>query len=247
MNLNLHTKLNTNQILNIFFSFHFSLNLELTDFMLTEEEQNQLPSILAKLLPEEFEILKTHFSNKTTKKQGLNRSSFTQEEDTQLKALVQQYGDNNWAIVASHMDNRTTRQCRERYRHYLSPSIINGEWTEEEDKLLIAKYSEYGPRWVSIAQFFKTRTDINIKNRWIVLMRRNATKQAALSTVPITETKQRSRKKKQNGTEHKHAILIKPLPKIDENTSNTVEDMNQFFDEFENLPEWNIDNSLELI
>ena len=39
-------------------------------------------------------------------------------------------------------------------------------FTEEEDRLLIEKYKELGPRWVKISEFIPGRTGCQIKNRW---------------------------------------------------------------------------------
>lgn len=94
------------------------------------------------------------------------RHMFTMEEDDRLCELVSQYGDKNWRVISRQMPNRTTRQCRERYRNYLSPNVKNGPWTQEEDNLLQQKYLEYGPKWATIAKFFPSRSDVNIKNRW---------------------------------------------------------------------------------
>lgn len=94
------------------------------------------------------------------------RQMFTPEEDKQLIELVKEFGDRNWRMISKKMEKRTTRQCRERYRNYLSPNLTNGPWTAEEDLLLEQKYVELGPKWAAIAQFFKNRSDVNIKNRW---------------------------------------------------------------------------------
>ena len=95
---------------------------------------------------------------------------FTKEEDIYLQFLVSKYGESNWDLIASEMGNRTPRQCRDRFRNYLSPRINVTKWTEEEDKLLIQKHSEFGPHWKRIAVFFNSRTDVNIKNRFNFLM-----------------------------------------------------------------------------
>ena len=67
------------------------------------------------------------------------------------------------------MEGRNARQCRERWKHYLSPKVSTGPWTEAEDQLLNEKYSEYGSQWARISKFFMNRTDITVKNRWISL------------------------------------------------------------------------------
>ncbi|KAH0792087.1 Myb-like DNA-binding domain containing protein [Histomonas meleagridis] len=97
------------------------------------------------------------------------RQMFSAEEDFMLKNLVARFGDKDWKIIAENMPNRTTKQCRERYKNYLSPNIRNDPWTPEEDKILIQKYSELGPKWSTIASFLDRRSDVNIKNRWTSL------------------------------------------------------------------------------
>lgn len=97
------------------------------------------------------------------------RHSFTDKEDEQLKKLVIEYGEHDWKTIAENLGTRTPRQCRERYRNYLMPGIVNGPWTVEDDMLLYQKYLEIGPHWTIISQFFPSRSEINIKNRWAAL------------------------------------------------------------------------------
>ena len=95
-----------------------------------------------------------------------HRVAFTPEEDNWLRHLVQIHGEDNWAAVSSQMIDRSPRQCRERYRSYLQPSLKNGPWTNEEDNLLIHLVSIFHNRWVFIASHFEGRSDSNVKNRW---------------------------------------------------------------------------------
>lgn len=121
----------------------------------------------------QFKIDSFHITSRTImeeieveKEKKIVRQMFTMDEDDKLCALVKEFGEKNWRTISKHMPNRTTRQCRERYRNYLSPTVKNGPWTPEEDLLLEQKYLEYGPKWATIAQFFRSRSDVNIKNRW---------------------------------------------------------------------------------
>lgn len=111
-----------------------------------------------------------------SKSKGL-RQIFSPEEDAYLCSLVKQFGDNCWKIIAKKMPNRTTRQCRERYKNYLSPEIKNGPWSKEEDELLKEKYKEFGPKWAKIGSFFNSRSDVNIKNRWASINAKSPTVQ----------------------------------------------------------------------
>ena len=94
------------------------------------------------------------------------RKSFTPEEDSLLVQLVRMYGLNKWDVLASFMPDRNARQCRERWKSFLCPGIVNGPWTPEEDKRLIELYQKYGAKWAKITKFFVGRSDCNIKNRW---------------------------------------------------------------------------------
>ncbi|OHS93198.1 hypothetical protein TRFO_12025 [Tritrichomonas foetus] len=102
------------------------------------------------------------------------KSKFTPEEDMKLKRIIFQFGDSDWNLISRLMNNRNQRQCRERWQKYLSPFVRFDPWTPDEDKMLNKLVSEFGQKWVKISQFFKNRTDINVKNRWMVLKRMSA-------------------------------------------------------------------------
>lgn len=101
------------------------------------------------------------------KDKKITRHKFTPEEDEVLRNLVQQYGKSDWVTIAQHFQNRTPRQCRDRWKHYISPEVVTGNWTEEDDQLLLLKVQELGSRWSTISQFFPGRTDIGVKNHYI--------------------------------------------------------------------------------
>ncbi|KAH0788734.1 Myb-like DNA-binding domain containing protein [Histomonas meleagridis] len=99
-------------------------------------------------------------------------AKFNEEEDERLKEVVSRLGDYDWNRIAQEMPGRNPRQCKERWTYYLSPSLNTSPWTEEEDKLLLAKQRELGSKWVKISKFFHNRTDAMVKNRYQVLMRK---------------------------------------------------------------------------
>ena len=94
------------------------------------------------------------------------RSAFTFQEDCLLSNLVMMFGNQKWDIISSCMIERTPRQCRERWKSYLSPGLSNGPWSEQEDNLLLDLYYQYGTKWVTISKYFQGRSDSNVKNRW---------------------------------------------------------------------------------
>jgi hypothetical protein len=109
------------------------------------------------------------------------RTRWTPEEDQQLRELVNQHGT-NWTVIADNMPGRTARQCRERWNLYLNPTLTNNPWTPEEDKLLLEKYKEFGPKWTRIAEFLSGRTDLDCQNRRKTLPKRAS--QAARLMIP---------------------------------------------------------------
>lgn len=99
------------------------------------------------------------------------KCKFTPAEDEKLKSIVREVGEKSWDIVSKRMGTRNQRQCKERWFNYLSPNVKALPWTQEDDQKLQQLHNEFGAKWVKIAQFFPSRTDTNIKNRWMVLQR----------------------------------------------------------------------------
>ena len=118
------------------------------------------------------------------KKQRNPRRKFTDEEDKRLKKLVNILGDKSWPMIAAAMgEGRTTRQCRERYKTYLSPDLKNDPWTPEEDQKLIRFVDQYGTKWATIAHCFPGRSDNNLKNRWNTYLSRNVRPKTNLNPI----------------------------------------------------------------
>lgn len=61
-------------------------------------------------------------------------------------------------------------QCRQRFLNKLDPKTKKGEWTEEEDRKIVAAQSRLGNRWQEIAKYLEGRSDFNTQRRWLSVL-----------------------------------------------------------------------------
>ncbi|OHT12175.1 hypothetical protein TRFO_18183 [Tritrichomonas foetus] len=101
----------------------------------------------------------------------ITKNKFTEAEDAKLAELVELHGDAEWKKISAEMGTRNPRQCRERWKNYIAPTVRKDDWTQEEDDLLMKKYRSIGPRWSQIRSHYKGRSVNDIRNRWLKLMR----------------------------------------------------------------------------
>lgn len=99
------------------------------------------------------------------------KGSWTAEEDAILREKRQQYG-RKWAKIAAHLPGRQGKQCRERFVNHLDPELKKGEWTDDEEAILIAMHEHHGNRWANISKQLPGRSDNDVKNHWYSTIQR---------------------------------------------------------------------------
>jgi hypothetical protein len=100
------------------------------------------------------------------------KSKFTPAEDIAVISYVREHGTADWPRIARLIPGRNARQCKDRWCNFLSPDVVNGPWTDEEESLLCNKFAALGNSWKLISSFFQGRTEINVKSHWQMMQRR---------------------------------------------------------------------------
>ncbi|RZS21883.1 hypothetical protein BHM03_00054588 [Ensete ventricosum] len=104
---------------------------------------------------------------------GLKKGPWTREEDKKLKDYIGKHGQGNWQRLPKLAGlNRCGKSCRLRWTNYLRPDIKRGEFTDEEEKLILQLHAVLGNKWSAIATRLPGRTDNEIKNYWNTNMRK---------------------------------------------------------------------------
>ncbi|TKY55199.1 Transcription factor WER [Spatholobus suberectus] len=95
------------------------------------------------------------------------------EEDAVLTDFVKKHGTGKWNRIPKVTGlKRSGKSCRLRWMNYLNPEIKRGDFSEEEEDLVIRLHNLLGNRWSLIAGRVPGRTDNQVKNFWNTYLRK---------------------------------------------------------------------------
>ncbi|KAM0839101.1 hypothetical protein ACQ4PT_060532 [Festuca glaucescens] len=100
---------------------------------------------------------------------GVKKGPWTEEEDRTLVEHIQKRGGHvgSWrGLPKASGLNRCGKSCRLRWTNYLRPDIKRGNFTDDEERLIISLHAALGNKWSTIATQLEGRTDNEIKNYW---------------------------------------------------------------------------------
>ncbi|XP_059274598.1 transcription factor WER-like [Lycium ferocissimum] len=133
---------------------------------------------------------------------GLKKGIWTLEEDRKLAAYVSRYGCWNWRQLPKFAGlSRCGKSCRLRWLNYLQPNIKRGNYTEEEDEIIMKLHAEIGNKWSAIAVHLPGRSDNDIKNHWHTSLKKKSTQEL------ITSKKKSSNNNYQSSNRKKKKLL----------------------------------------
>ncbi|WZY79558.1 hypothetical protein YC2023_025942 [Brassica napus] len=99
--------------------------------------------------------------------EGLKKGAWTTEEDKTLISYIHEHGEGGWRDIPQKAGlKRCGKSCRLRWTNYLKPEIKRGEFSSEEEQIIIMLHAARGNKWSVIARHLPRRTDNEIKNYW---------------------------------------------------------------------------------
>ncbi|XP_011037458.1 PREDICTED: transcription factor GAMYB-like, partial [Populus euphratica] len=97
----------------------------------------------------------------------LKKGPWTAAEDAILIEYVNKHGEGNWnALQKRSVLARCGKSCRLRWTNHLRPNLKKGNFSAEEERIIVELHAQFGNKWARMAARLPGRTDNDIKNFW---------------------------------------------------------------------------------
>lgn len=99
------------------------------------------------------------------------RLRWTVDEDKKLAKLAKVF-KKDWSKIAEHFANKPPHSLEKRWTKKYDPEVIVGNWTQEEDDLILKLFEVEGSNWGRIARHLPGRVQSSVKNRFYGTIRK---------------------------------------------------------------------------
>ncbi|KAG6400861.1 hypothetical protein SASPL_137706 [Salvia splendens] len=150
-------------------------------------------------------------------KMGLKKGPWTAEEDLVLINFINHNGHANWRALPKLAGLlRCGKSCRLRWMNYLRPDIKRGNFTHEEEAIIIKLHQELGNRWSVIASRLPGRTDNEIKNIWHTHLKKRLSQRSRPEPEARTYANETSSSEESSPMHSSGEVSSENLPEMDE-------------------------------
>jgi len=114
-----------------------------------------------------------HFSHRASSLGPNAPGGWSKEDDFALMEIMKKHkSPKNWDPIAKKLArDKSPRECQERWTRYLKPGSRKGQWTDEEDAIVIDAVQnaieDPFTRWSDLAQRLPGRVGKQVRDRWV--------------------------------------------------------------------------------
>jgi len=104
---------------------------------------------------------------------SLPHNGWSKEDDSALMEIVKKFKNpKNWEPVARKLNRgKSAKECQERWMRFLKPGSRKGQWTDEEDQIVVETVTnsleDPFTRWSDLAQKLPGRVGKQVRDRWV--------------------------------------------------------------------------------